>query len=72
MQSRGACMSKATGVSQQDLFRQTIRNLLPVDNFGGLQPKPTKPVHQVAPGISIVRTEPQPKTQAQPQPKTDS
>ena len=63
-------MSKATGVSQQDLFRQAIRNLLPADNFGGLQPKPTKPVHQVAPGISIVRTEPQPKAQAQP--KTDS
>jgi len=63
-------MSAETGTPQQELIRQAIRNLLAADGFGGLEPKPTKPVHQVALGISVVKTEPQAKTQVQP--TTDS
>ena len=63
-------MSAKTGTPQQELIRRAIRNLLAADSFGGLQSKPTKPVHQVALGISVVKTEPRAKTEAQP--TTDS
>ena len=63
-------MSAETSTPQQELIRRAIRTLLAADGFGGLESKPTKPVHQVALGISVVKTEPQVKTQVQP--TTDS